>query len=169
MTTAAKAALATVLMLAGCQSYVDADGRTHLTAGLLLQQQGPPQGAAGPGHAFVPNAAIFAGVQSFNGVYARDGMAGVQAIVAGCRNSAARGINRADIPQCFAFDVAAMIVAVSHDRVHRMPPMDNLDVPSFRRRFALYQDAMGVPPDVRKQVEDSVFSRDSAVMSARAS
>lgn len=169
MTGFKHAAMAAALMLAGCQSYVDDQGRTHLSTGPLLPQQAPPQGAAGPGHAFVPDAAIFAGVQSFNGVYARDGMAGVQAIVAGCRNSAGRGINRADIPHCFAFDVAAMIVAVSHDRVHRMPPMDNLDVPSFRRRFALYQDAMGVPPDVRKQVEDSVFSRDSAVMSARAS
>ena len=162
------AVLTAALLLAGCQSYVDPEGRTHLTTGPLLQQ-GPPQGAAGPGNAFVPDGAIFAGVQSFNGVYARDGMAGIQTIVAGCRNSAVRGINRGDIPQCFAFDVAAMMVAVSHDRVHHMAPMNNLDVPSFRRRFALYQDAMGVPPDARKQVEDSVFSRDSAVISARAS
>ena len=161
------AVLAVALMLAGCQSYVDAQGNTHLATGPFVGQA--PQAPSDPGHAYMPDAVILEGVQSFNNVFRREGFAGVQTQVIGCRNNVQRHIDADAIPHCFAFDVAAFIVSVSHDRVHRTAPMASLDVPSFQRRFALYQQALGVPPALRQQVEDSVFQRDSAVLGSLAS
>ncbi len=159
--------LAASLLLAGCQSYVDAQGRTHLTTGPLVGQQA--QAPADSGHAFMPDAVIVEGVQSFNAVFRQEGFAGVQTQVTGCRSSVQRGINGDAVPHCFAFDVAAFLVTVSHDRVRHTAPMPNLDIPSFRRRFALYQEALGVPSTARQQVEDSVFQRVSAALGSMGS
>jgi hypothetical protein len=161
------AVLAVALTLAGCQSYVDAQGRTHLATGPLAAQTA--QTSTDPGHAYMPDAVILEGVQSFNAVFRQEGFAGVQTQVLGCRNSVQRHINADAIPHCFAFDVAAFVVSVSHDRMHHTVPMESLDIPSFRRRFALYQQALGVPSALRQQVEDSVFQRDSAVLGSLAS
>ena len=60
------------------------------------------------------------------------------------------------------------MVVVSHDRVHRTAPMPNLDVASFDRRRVLYQTALGIPPAIRSQVDDSVFQRVAAVIGASA-
>ena len=155
------------LTLAGCQSYVDAQGRTHLSTGPLVGQQA--QAPADAAHAFMPDPVIVEGVQSFSDVFHQGGFAGIQTQVIGCRNSAQRGINGDAMPHCFAFDVAAFMVSVSHDRVHHTAPMANLDLPSFRRRFALYQQTLGVPPALRQQVEDSVFQRVAAVLGSIAS
>ena len=168
MTGPSKALLAaTLLALAGCQAYVDAQGRTHLTTGPVSRQT--TASPAGPGEAYMPDPVIVEGVRSFQTVYRQDGMAGVQIQVTGCRNSVLRHVNADAIPHCFAFDVAAFEVVVSHDRVHHAAPLPNLDVAVFRRRFALYQQALAVPQPVRQQVEDSVFQRVGAVLGANAS
>jgi hypothetical protein len=161
-----KAALAAVLMLAGCQSYVDAQGRTHLSTGPLNGQVA--QAPSDPGHLYMPDSVILEGARSFQSVYRQEGMAGVQTQVVGCRNSVQRGIDRDAYPHCYAFDRAAFMVAVSHDRVHHAAPMPNLDVASFDRRLALYRQALGIPPDVRSQVDDSVFQRVAAVLGSNA-
>ncbi len=160
------ALLAAALMLAGCQSYVDAQGRTHLSTGPLVGQQ--VQGPTDPGHAFVPDVVIVEAVQSFNNVMRQEGFAGIQTQVVGCRNSVQRHINADAIPHCYAFDKAAFLVAVSHDRVHHTVPMPQLDVASFERRFTLYQNALGVPPALRSQVDDSVIQRVAAAIRASA-
>ena len=159
--------LAVALALAGCQSYVDAQGRTHLSTGPLVSQAS--SAPVGPGHAFMPDAVIVEGVQSFNAVFRQEGFAGVQTQVIGCRNSVQRHINADAIPHCYAFDKAAFMVVVSHDRVHHTAPMANLDVNSFERRFALDRQALGVPQALASQVDDSVFQRVAAVIGESAS
>ena len=160
------ALLAAVLLLAGCQSYADVQGRTHLSIAPLNGRA--HQASTDPGHAFMPDPVIVEGVRSFNDVFRQEGFAGVQTQVVGCRNSVQRGINRDAIPHCYAFDEAAFLVAVSHDRVHHTAPMPNLDVASFNRRFALYRQVLGVPPSLQSQVDDSVIQRVAAVLGSNA-
>ncbi len=160
------AAIAAALLLAGCQSYVDAEGRTHLSTGPLVGQAA--QAPADAGHTYMPDPVIVEGVQSFNAVYRQEGFAGIQTQVLGCRNSVQRHVNADAIPHCYAFDRAAFMVVVSHDRVHHVAPMPNLDVAAFNRRLVLYQNALGIPPAIRSQVDDSVFQRVAAVIGASA-
>ncbi len=162
-----KAVLAALLFLTGCQSYIDAQGNTHVTTGPFAGQAALAPND--PGHAYMPDAVIFEGVQSFNAVFRQEGFAGVQIQVIGCGNSVQRHINADAIPHCYAFDKAALLVAVSHDRVHHTAPAPNLDVASFERRFALYQQALAVPPALRSQVDDSVVQRVAAVLGSLAS
>lgn len=162
MTFAAKASVAALFLLAGCQSYVDGQGRTHLSTGPLVRQ--PVPSPSGPGEAYVPDAAIVAGVRSFVEFNRRDGLATLRTMANGCRKSAARGTNGDLIPQCFAMDVATYMITVSHDRVHHAAPAPDMDVASFHRRFALYQQALAVPPALHQQVEDSVIQRVGVVL-----
>ena len=168
MTGPNKALLAAIaLVCAGCQTYVDGQGRTHFSTGPVVPQA--TSSPAGPGEAYVPDPVVVEGVRSFQEIYRQQGIGGVQVQVTGCRNSVLRHISTDIIPHCFAFDVAAFEVVVSHDRVHRSAPLPNLDVASFNRRFGLYQQALAVPPPARQQVENSVFKRVGVVLGAGAS
>lgn len=154
------------LLLTGCQSYVDAQGRTHV--GIAPFQAQRPASTPGPGEAYVPDESIAAGVATFNDLYRREGFTIVRTTALECVRRARPGGNATLASRCFAIDVAAFIVSVSQSRARGTAPLRDLDVPSFRHRFALYQTALGVPPAVRQQVEDSVFQRVALMLGAGA-
>lgn len=161
-----QATIALALVASGCQSYVDAQGRTHYTVapGQMQRPATPP----GSGEAYVPDESIAAGVATFNDLYRRDAFASVRGTLLECARRARPGADANLASRCFSMDVAAFLVSVSQSRTRGTAPPRDMDVPSFRRRFALYQVALGVPPAARQAVENSVFQRVSALLGANA-
>jgi hypothetical protein len=112
-----------------------------------------------PDQAAIADSDIAAGVDAFKSVFSRLGMAGVGRDVKACQKNAGKGAPADLVRQCFAFEMAAMIVTVGHDNQQHSAPMPNLAQADFMRRFDGYCDTLGVRRIDRKPVTDGLFQR----------
>ena len=162
--------IAAALLLGACQSYVDAQGRTHLAVGPAFAgnagASGPVLPSGDPGRTYVSDADLSLGVRVYRTYDRRGGTSAVRPLLLRCANGAARGLDNPPTSVCFATDVAAFMVTVSQNRARGVPYPPDMNIAAFQRRFGIYQQAMQVPPAQRQQVEDSVFQRVAAVLGA---
>ena len=155
-----------ILTLAGCQQVTYPDGRIGFNispANAFMQGARPGQGAqqfAGNQEAndpyvrsVVPDEAIFSADRKFGD----RGVPQYPPFLNQCAADARRG--RGDIAECWALDMHALIINTAMTNVAHRPSIAALETGPSKRRWRIYANALGVPPDRYKLVEDGTFQR----------
>ena len=162
------AAAALLGVLGGCQQMTYPDGRVgfgispaNLFAPAASTPRAPERAADDPYfQQVVPTPTIVAADREFYEI----GLLNLPAVLDRCVADAARGPE--GVARCWALDIHGLIVNVSEMNVRHRPGVPGLDPASAKRRWLVYAQALGVPPDRYQLVENGTFQRVLAVADA---